>query len=63
MRLNAEVGGERFSVEVRSEGGRVFAEVGGRSYELEARSVGAGESLLVHGGRVYEWRGDGRPGG
>jgi len=56
MRLNAEVGGEKFSVEVRREGVRVFAEVGGRRYELEARAVGAGEYLLVHEGRVYECR-------
>ncbi|HEV7894034.1 MAG TPA: biotin/lipoyl-containing protein [Pyrinomonadaceae bacterium] len=56
MRLNAEVGGEKFSVEVRREGGRVFAEVGGRAYELEERAVGAGEYLLVHDGRVYECR-------
>ena len=54
MRLNAEVGGEKFSVEVRREGERVFAEVGGRRYELEARNVGAGEYLLVREGRVYE---------
>ena len=63
MRLNAEVGGERFSVEVRREGERVFAEVGGRSYELEARNVGAGEYLLVHEGRVYECRVGRRGGG
>lgn len=56
MRLNAEVGGEKFSVEVRREGERVFAEVGGRRYELEARAVGAGEYLFVRGGRVYECR-------
>jgi len=29
MRLNADVGGEQFSVEVRREAERVFAEVGG----------------------------------
>lgn len=56
MKLNAEVGGEGLSVEVRREGERVFAEVGGRRYELEARAVGAGEYLLVHEGRVYECR-------
>ncbi|HVF43516.1 MAG TPA: biotin/lipoyl-containing protein [Pyrinomonadaceae bacterium] len=63
MRLNAEVGGEKFSVEVRREGERVFAEVGGRRYELEARAVGAGEYLLVREGRVYECRVERRPGG
>jgi biotin carboxyl carrier protein len=56
MKLNAEVEGEKLSVEVRQEGGRVFAEVGGRRYELEARGVGAGEYLLVHDGRVYDCR-------
>lgn len=63
MKLNAEVGGEKLSVEVRREGGRVFAEVGGRRYELEARAVGAGEYLLVHEGRVYECRVGRRVGG
>jgi biotin carboxyl carrier protein len=56
MRLNAEVEGEKLSVEVRREGERVFAEVGERRYELEARGVGAGEYLLLHDGRVYDCR-------
>jgi biotin carboxyl carrier protein len=56
MKLNAEVEGEKLSVEVRREGGRVFAEVGGRRYELEARGVGAGEYLLLRDGHVYECR-------
>ena len=64
MKLNAEVEGEKFSVEVRREGARVFAEVGGRRDELEARGVGAGEYLLLHEGRVYGCRvGRGREGG
>jgi biotin carboxyl carrier protein len=57
MRLNAEVEGEKISIELRREGGRVFADVGGRAYELEARTLGGGgEYLLLHGGRVYECR-------
>jgi biotin carboxyl carrier protein len=56
MRLNAEVEGEKFLVEVRREGERVYADVGGRSYELEARPLGGGEYLLLHEGRVYECR-------
>jgi biotin carboxyl carrier protein len=56
MKLNAEVEGEKLSVEVRREGERVFAEVGGRRYELEARLVGAGEYLLLRDGHVYECR-------
>lgn len=62
MRLNAEVEGERFSIEVRREGERVFADVDGRRYELEARAVGSGEYLLVHEGRVYDCRVDGAGG-
>ena len=54
MKLNAEVDGERVALELRRDGGRVLAEVGGRRYEVEAREVGAGEYLLLHGGRVYE---------
>jgi biotin carboxyl carrier protein len=56
MKLNAEIDGEKVALEVRREGGRVLGEVGGRLYELEAREVGAGEYLLIHGGRVYECR-------
>jgi biotin carboxyl carrier protein len=56
MKLNAEVEGEKLSVEARREGERVFAEVGGRRYELEAHKVGAGEYLLLRDGRVYECR-------
>ena len=62
MRLNAEIDGEKVALEVRREGGRVSAEVGGRRYELEAREVGAGEYLLIHGGRVYECRVGAEPG-
>lgn len=62
MRLNAEIDGEKVALEVKREGGRVTGEVGGRLYELEAREVGAGEYLLVHGGRVYECRVGAEPG-
>src|SRR5688500_232315 len=63
MRLNAEIDGEKLTLEVRREGGRVSAEVGGRRYELEARALGAGEWLLVRDGRVYECRAGAEPGG
>jgi len=62
MKLNAEIDGERVALEVGCEGGRVFAEVGGRRYEMETRGVGAGEYLLIHGGRVYECRVGAEPG-
>jgi biotin carboxyl carrier protein len=62
MKLNAEMDGEQVALEVKREGGRVSAEVGGRLYELEAREVGAGEYLLIHGGRVYECRVSAEPG-
>jgi biotin carboxyl carrier protein len=56
MKLNAEIEGEKTTVEARREGGRVSAEVGGRRYELEAREIEPGEFLLLHEGRVYECR-------
>ena len=56
MRLNAEVEGEKFSIEMRREGERVYADVGGRAYEIEARATGGGEYLLLHEGRVYDCR-------
>ena len=62
MKLNAEIDGEKVALEVKREGGRVSAEAGGRRYELEARGVGAGEYLLIHGGRVYECRIGAEPG-
>ena len=63
MRLNAEVDGEKLALEVGREGVRATAVVDGRRYELEARALGAGEYLLVHGGRVYECRVGAEPGG
>lgn len=62
MKLNAEIDDEKVALEVKREGGRVFGEVGGRRYELEARELGAGEYLLIHGGRVYECRVGAEPG-
>ena len=62
MKLNAEIDGEKVALEVKREGGRVVGEVGGRRYELEAREVGAGEYLLIHGGRVYGCRVAAEPG-
>ena len=56
MKLFAEIEGEKSTLELKREGGRVFAEVGGRSYELEAREPEAGVYLLLHEGRVYECR-------
>jgi biotin carboxyl carrier protein len=56
MKLNAEIEGEKTTVEVRREGGRVVAEVAGRSYELEAREIEEGEYLLLFDRRVFECR-------
>ena len=56
MKLTAEVSGERHALQLRREGGRVVAEVDGRAYELEAREAGAGELLLLVGGRVHACR-------
>jgi biotin carboxyl carrier protein len=56
MKLNAEIEGERTTIELRREGERVVAEVGGRSYELEAREIEEGEYLLLYDRRVFECR-------
>ncbi|HZI19110.1 MAG TPA: biotin/lipoyl-containing protein [Pyrinomonadaceae bacterium] len=56
MKFNAEIEGEKTTIELRREGSRVLAEVGGRSYELDAREIEEGEYLLLHGRRVFECR-------
>ena len=54
MKLQAETGGEKYEVEVRRYGGRVFARIGDREYELEASEPEANVFLLKHEGRVFE---------
>ncbi|GIU82191.1 MAG: biotin/lipoyl-binding protein [Acidobacteria bacterium] len=54
MNYLAEIQGERFEVELKLEGEKVFAKVADRKYELEASEVEKGVYLLKHNNRVYE---------
>jgi biotin carboxyl carrier protein len=54
MKLQAEIGEEKYQVEVRREGTRVFADIEGRQYELEASEPEPNVFLLKHEGRVHE---------
>jgi biotin carboxyl carrier protein len=54
MKLRAEIGGERYEVELVREGRKVSAVVNGRAYELEASEPEPDVVLLKHRGRVIE---------
>jgi biotin carboxyl carrier protein len=54
MKLQAEIGEEKYQVEFRREGTRVFADIDGRQYELEASEPEPSVFLLKHEGRVHE---------
>jgi biotin carboxyl carrier protein len=54
MKLQAELNNEKYDVEIRRDGDKVFATVDGRSYELEASEPEPNVFLLKHEGRIYE---------
>ena len=58
MKLNAEIAGHKYAVELRREDARVFANVDDRRYEIEVHESSDGY-LLVHDGRVFNGHVDG----
>jgi len=54
MKLDAQIGGDTFHVDVRVQGERAFAVIDDREYELEASEVEPGVYLLKNDGRVYQ---------
>jgi biotin carboxyl carrier protein len=54
MKLNAILGEEKYDVEIRREGSRVYANVGDSEYELEVSELEENVFLFKHEGRVYE---------
>jgi Acetyl/propionyl-CoA carboxylase, alpha subunit len=54
MKFLTELQGEKFEVELRVEGEKVFAKVADREYELESSEVESGVYLFKHDNRVYQ---------
>lgn len=54
MKLQAEIGGENYEIEIRREGEKVFARVDDRDYELEAAKVELNVYLLKNENKIYE---------
>ena len=56
MKLTAEIGKERHTLDIKREEARVIAEVSGRRSELTVKEPVAGSYLLISDGLVYECR-------
>ncbi|MBK7704951.1 MAG: hypothetical protein IPN69_13020 [Acidobacteria bacterium] len=54
MKLQAELNNEKYEIEVKRDGERVFARVDDREYELEASEVEPNVFLMKSGGRIHE---------
>ena len=54
MKLNAILEDQKYDIEIRREGRRVFAKVDDREYELEVSEPEKGVFLFKHDGRVHE---------
>ena len=61
MKLHATITGAQVEIEIREQNADVFAVVEGRRYELDVSQSPPGNYLLVHEGRVFACRVDGRP--
>ena len=61
MKLRADIAGESYSVDFRPYGSRVITEIDNRRYELDVHESGLQEFLLIHEGRVFDCRVEGRP--
>lgn len=54
MKLQVDLNKEKYNVEIRRDGDRVFATIDDRSYELEASEPEPNVFLLKHESKVYE---------
>ena len=54
MKLQAEIDGQTYPVEIRREGDRTFARFGDLEYELDVSEPEPGVYLIKHEGRVHE---------
>lgn len=54
MKLQAEIGGDDHSVEIRVQDGKLFAQVDDREYELEFSEPEPGVYLFKHNGMIYQ---------
>ena len=61
MKLRADIAGESYSLDFRRYGHRVVTEIDDRRYELDVHESGPQEFLLIHDGRVFDCRVEGRP--
>ena len=61
MKIRADVAGESYLVDFRRYGHRVVTEIDDRRYELYVHESGPQEFLLIHDGRVFDCRVEGRP--
>ena len=61
MKLRADIAGKSYSVDSRRYGSRVVTEIDDRRYELYIHESGLQEFLLIHDGRVFDCRVEGRP--
>lgn len=54
MKLNAKINSEKYDINIKREGEKVFAEINGRQYELRASAPEANVYLLKNKGKIYE---------
>jgi biotin carboxyl carrier protein len=54
MKLQAELDNEKYEVEIRSDGEKVFARIDDREYELEVSEVEPNVYLFRHGNQIHQ---------
>lgn len=62
MKLHAAIADDyQTDIQIRDAGAQIFAEIDGRSYELNVHESDKAGYLIVHDGRVFDCRVEGRP--
>lgn len=54
MKLNAELNNEKYEIEIKRDGERVYARVDDREYDLEASEVEPNVFLLKHENKIFQ---------